>query len=273
MNPNNLFGSIAFNDIILWTLSLATVIFVVDAVGLLPPRFAKWLAQNRLDSTIRALRTLGVQISWDADRPRAGNKLRRILTHLGGSEPIYKLRLREMLDRDTLNGTIDVGERRTFASEGFVDVIGSTTNPETAKRYAQILYAFLQERDLLTFDFVATPKDGSPILGYELALLARRPLVLGVCKKGTDPQGTFQSHLVLDFPIEMTLQGKRALVVDDSTTGGRKVADLVSVLRSQGATITDAAVLFEPVGKGARDLLNSIEVRLHSIVEGPVGRL
>ena len=65
MNPDTIFGSIRFNDIIIWILALATVISVLESNGFLPKFIAKWLARNRLESTIKALQALGVRVTHD----------------------------------------------------------------------------------------------------------------------------------------------------------------------------------------------------------------
>jgi len=272
IDPNNIFGSISFNQVILWLLSLATLIFILDVIGLLPPWAAKWLAQNRLDATIRALKSLGVKITWDGDRPPGPGRLSRAIDSIMGEEPEYKSRLKAMLAQHTLETTVDVGQRRTFAAESFIDVIGSTTDPDVARHYARILYTHLDAEKLLDFDFVATPKDGAPLLGYEFAILAGKPLILGVCSKGNDATGKSRSHLILDYPLHMSLEARTGLLIDDSTTGGRKMLGLAKALRAEGSTVNKAAVLFEPIGKGARKLLRDNEIELHAIVAGPQGR-
>ena len=234
---------------------------------------AKWLAQNRLDTTIRALKSLGVKITWDGDKPTPANRLARTVNAIIGKESEYKSTLNAMLSHDTLESTVDVGQRRTFTAQSFIDVIGSSTNPEMARKYARILYTHLDAENLLDFDFIATPKDGAPLLGYEFAVLAHKPLVLGVCSKGHDSTGKSRSHLILDYPLHMSLEARNGLLIDDSTTGGRKMLDLAKALRAEGSTVSNAAVLFEPIGKGARKLLLDNDIELHTIVLGPEGRI
>lgn len=272
MDHNNIFGDIAFNSVILWLLSIATIIFILDVIGLLPPKAAKWLAQNRLDATIRALKSLGVRICWDGDKPSPPTRLSRTIDSLLGNEPEYKGRLKAMLAQHTMATEVDVGQRRTFSAESFIDVIGNTTDPEVARQYARILYTHLDAEGLLDFDFVATPKDGAPLLGYEFAILSGKPLILGVCSKGNDPTGRIRKHLILDYPLHMSLEAQKGILIDDSTTGGRKMVNLANALRAEGAIITKAAVLFEPIGKGARSLLSENKIELNSIVHGPQGR-
>lgn len=273
IDPNNIFGSISFNNAILWLLSLATLIFILDAIGLLPRWAAKWLAQNRLDATIRALKSLGVKVAWDGDKLPPPSRLCRAIDSMRGEEPEYKTQLKAMLTQHTLETKIDVGHRRNFSSESFIDVIGSTTDSTVAKHYARILYTHLDAERMLEFDFVATPKDGAPLLGYEFSILADKPLVLGVCSKGIDSTGKSRSHLILDYPLHMSLEARTGLLVDDSTTGGRKMLELAEALRAEGATINKATVLFEPIGKGARDLLRENQIELNAIVPGPSGRI
>ncbi len=79
------------------------------------------------------------------------------------------------------------------------------------------------------------------------------------------------SHSRLDYSKDLDLTGKRVLLVDDSTTGGRKQMELASALREAGASVENSLVLFEPQGKGAREKLKQEGIELHAIQTGPDG--
>jgi orotate phosphoribosyltransferase len=257
---------------ILLILSLAGVVAVLDYVGFLPAVIARWIARNRLESTLQALKRLGVRLSWDEDSRGVG-LIERTLATVGVKQPAYKVHLQQMLEDDTYKGEFDVGKTRMFSGSTFIDVMGSSTNEEKARRYARILKTHAANVQLTPYDFVATPKEGSPILGYEFSRLVDKPLVLGAVEKVRDAgQGAIQEHAYLDFPKSLSLSGKTALLVDDSSTGGSKMLHLAEALAAAGATVTDALILFEPQGKGARERLRSRNIQLHSIVDGPEGR-
>ena len=118
------------------------------------------------------------------------------------------------------------------------------------------------------FDLVVTPKGGSPILGYEFAKILKVPFALHTSDHekfaSHNPKLYFQSVFDSFF---IPNEGSIALVVDDSATGGRKVLEAISALRSCGITVTDCLVLFEPTIKGVRQKLIEQGVSLHSIVE------
>ena len=60
---------------------------------------------------------------------------------------------------------------------------------------------------------------------------------------------------------------KKALIVDDSTTGGRKVLDIIDDLRKYNYEITDCLVVFVPIGKNVENKLKEKNVNLHKIIE------
>lgn len=61
------------------------------------------------------------------------------------------------------------------------------------------------------------------------------------------------------------LTGARVLIVDDETTTGKTVANLVAVLRDSGVEVTGVACLIEDSAGGARPLLESLGVPLCSL--------
>jgi orotate phosphoribosyltransferase len=260
----------AFGQVTLWILSVGGLLSILDYVGLMPPFLAKWLARNKLATTLKAMRMLGVRVAWGHEQ-QSMSMLQRILDSLGIREPAFKLRLRELLEQDTFDGQIEVGETRRFTSEGFIDLMGASTDTKRSVDYARILNTFASIERIEEYDFIATPKDGSPILGYEFSRLVHKPLVLGTRDKARDG-GAMGHHVRLDFPKGMTLQGKQGLLVDDSTTGGGKMLALAKELSAAGATVKQALVLFEPKGKRARELLREQGIHLISMVDGPLGR-
>lgn len=275
INPNNLIGSITFTSAILWLLSLATLIGILDWIGLMPSKVAKWLARNRLDTTLQALKRLGVKVSWQEDKG-AVTIFQALLDKAGVKELEYKTTLRSMLSYDTYESTFEIGDTRTFTSESFIDVMGGSTNSSTAIDYAKLLNTHASIEKIVDYHIVATPKTGSPILGYEFSKLVSKPFILGMLEKNKIKEkggrNEMKLHGSVDFPKSLSLAGKTILIVDDSTTGGRKMVGLIEKLRQEGATITDALVLFEPKGKGARESLEKINVKLHAIVDGPKGK-
>lgn len=65
--------------------------------------------------------------------------------------------------------------------------------------------------------------------------------------------------------------GQRIVIVDDEITTGRTLADLTRRLREAGAVPLAAACLVEDTTRGARALLDELELPLVSLttIEGP----
>jgi orotate phosphoribosyltransferase len=260
-----------FWEITKFLLAISGLIAVVDFVGLMPPKIAKWLARNRLEATLQALKLLSVRVAWNEDQQTL-TIIQRALAMLQVKEPAYKVQLRELLEQDTFEVEVIVGSSRHFTSEKFIDVMGSSTESKTVIQYARLLNSHASTNSICGFDVIATPKNGSPILGYEFSKLLNVPLVLGVVDKGTDATGKMKSHIQLDYPKNLSIEGKTILLVDDSSTGGSKILKLALELRKAGAIVDAALVLFEPKGKNARELLEKSGICLHSVIDGPNGR-
>lgn len=270
MDPNNFFGGIKFNDLVLWILGAATVVSVLDTNGFLPNWLAKWLARNRLESTLAALRKLDVRVSWDEDTGSV-RLIDRVLDSSNIKEHAYKTELRDLLKADTFKGQMQIGGTTVFSSGEFIDVMGATANSARAIHYAKLLQTHYKIENLPTFDVVATPRTGSPILGYEFSRLSQKHFVMGISEKVKDKTQTMGDHSTLDYPNTLSLAGKVVMLVDDSTTGGRKQIDLAKKLRAAGAIVNISLALFEPKGKGAREALAAEGITLHAILAGPVG--
>jgi orotate phosphoribosyltransferase len=225
--------------------------------------------RNKYDAVLTALQRMGVKFTIE-EPERRQSIFQRGLERVGLSEPSYKALLRTMLENDTFNSEVRIGNSRHFESDKFIDVMGGSTSVNTSTSYAKLLNTHF---DASGFDIIATPKSGSPILGYEFSRLVGKPLVLGTHEKVVDFQGAIGLHNYLDFPKSLDLSGKKVLIVDDSTTGGRKMVELAKKLREGGAEVKTALVLFEPKGKGAREKLGTQGIELTSITEGPTGRM
>jgi len=170
-----------------------------------------------------------------------------------------------------INGKVSVGRNRKTKLDYYIDLMGHTCSEEYAVAYAKILSTYwancIKNTQLINnpiIDFIVTPKSGSPILGYEFSKLLKKPLVLH------EDEGRFDTARkdmrrwfdCADVPPE----GSRALIVDDSTTGGRMVISVINHLREYGYVVEYCLVVFEPKNKDARQKLNDLGVNLISIV-------
>jgi orotate phosphoribosyltransferase len=114
-------------------------------------------------------------------------------------------------------------------------------------------------------DFVVTPKGGSPILGYEFSKLMNKPFVLHEENARFD---SVRDDMRKWFDCaSVPPRGSRALIVDDSTTGGRMVLKVITDLKKYGYKVTECLVVFEPQNKDAAKKLSDQGVNLISIVK------
>jgi orotate phosphoribosyltransferase len=216
----------------------------------MPSKLSRWINRNLADRTLETLDRLGV----DVPRLRQRNVAASIPFHVEGTT--LEKRLRTRLDEVTIRKSLTVGTARTLPSTFYIDVMGATTAQRAAEALAADLCAHwrnLLENEASSvhadIDFIVTPKAGSPILGYEFAKLLRKPFVaFNETAKFISDKPDFKAEFdCMIIPSE----GARALLVDDSSTGGSKAVKAVERLKEFGYRVSDFVVLFEPMLKSA----------------------
>ena len=259
-----------FSWLALTILGLAGALFLAESVGFLPSRFTRWLNRNRLSQTLSILEAFGI----DIDRARKHNRAGTLDQTSGAT---LAERVHKFLSNFRLDGPVTIGRTFRQPTDVFYNLMGATTDTANARLLARDLSA--KWRQLLSdpnsavedrFDFVATPKLGSPLLGAAFAELMRVPLALHV------PEAKFESDkhafaAVFDCTV-LPAAGSRALVVDDSSTGGGKIINLVVELRRLGYQVSDVLVVFEPQAKvqaeqNAAERMSPYSLRLHAIIK------
>ncbi len=253
-------------EIIIIILGISTLIQVCDMCGFLPSKLKKFFILNRSGEMMEVLKEFGID----------SGMYRRKNATIGIPRDYNKVTVEKDVERKlkklVINQKVSVGKVRKTKLSYYIDLIGRTCDEDYAKSYARILSSYWVEKvdDSQVknphIDFVVTPKLGSPILGYEFAKLIHKPFVLHENEerfssvKDDDMRRYFNC-------AEIPLKGARALIVDDSTTGGRMVLETINHLRQYGYVVSDCLVVFEPQSKDAREKLNDQEVNLLSIVK------
>jgi orotate phosphoribosyltransferase len=244
-------------------LGLSGLLVVTEAVGFLPENVSRWLNRNRAAQTIAVLRELGL----DTDRLKRRNIAMNITQHF--QERDLPARVQEALKPLTIEKAVGVGGIDVVRAERYIDLMGGTTDPQTANMFARYLASFwrarLQADEADPPDFVVTPKAGSPILGFEFAKTLGLPLALHNSQKkyevGPDE---FRAHFDCGYPFP---DRGLALIVDDSSTGGTKVLELLNDLRKFEYTAKDCLIVFEPQIKEVHLRISDRGIRLHSIIK------
>lgn len=252
------------NNTILIVLGFSTLIQVLNWLGFLPQKLRKFLKLNQAQDTIEVLEEIGV----DVKRYQRQNSVVGIPVDF--PENIEK-ETEEKLKKLELKMNVSVGRKRGTAFNYYIDLIGHTCDPKCAKAYAKLLSTYwakaVTDGSVIDpcFDFVVTPKNGSPILGYEFAQLVGKTFVL---HEETERFSCRRDDWRKKFDCaEQIEKGKTALLVDDSTTGGRMALDTINDLRKYGFKIKVCLVVFEPQVKDARKKLSNEDVQLISITK------
>ena len=250
--------------ILLLVLALAAVVSVMEWVGFLPKWLSTPLAKHRVADIKNVLEEMGVDF-----RKEKNMRLMSKLSVLVGNKDQLVNNTNEVIKMFLKRGDFRVGKTHQISSGEFVDLMSASCDQKEAVYIARCLSTFWSNNlQGHTIDFIATPKSGSPIIGYEFSRLLKKPLVLHECNdpKYQSQDASLEALSKFDAAFELT-KGMVGLIVDDSTTGGRKVLELAEDLRGLGCEVRDCLVVFAPQGKGALEKLRSSGIKLHSIVE------
>ena len=254
------------NDLVWFVLGISTLLAVLDMVGFVPKKLRKRLKLNRAEDTLEVLKELGIDtkvykrkiLSMNFPKDYSNKSLEKTVT--------------EELQKMKIDKKISVGHYRPTKLDYYIDLIGYSCNPVVACAFAKYLSTHWSEncddRNIISqpeFDFVVTPKAGSPILGYEFAKLVNKPFILHEYRERfEDNKDDLRAYLNCSYIPE---KGSTALIVDDSTTGGTMVINTIDNLRKYGYNVEDCLVVFEPQSKDARKKLKDKQVNLISIVK------
>lgn len=260
----------SINDIIsmvvLVLLGIATLIQILDMVGFIPKKWRYQLKLNRSQDTIDVLKSLGINFN----QYRKSNATVGIPVDYSKETVVEKTK--KNLDTLKIDKLVSVGTIRQTELNYYIDLIGHSCDSTIAVAYARLLSSYwvdtIENTQLVKspiIDFVVTPKDGSPILGYEFSKVIDKPFVL---HELSDRFRTEEDDMRKRFNCsQIPKKGCTALIVDDSTTGGRLVLSVIDDLRKYGYRVTDCLVVFEPQQKDARKKLSDQGVNLLSIVK------
>jgi orotate phosphoribosyltransferase len=199
------------------------------------------------------------------DRARPLEMQRRIAGVARYTDPVA--RAVQLLGGRFVEGQYDVGWGYSFSPGYFIDVMSASLDPYFAEECTNILTSCLRERgsEIPVFDVVVGLKNGSPILAWKFG---QRLNLKAVLFRGIDNYKRNRSARRPSDLFDGDLQdGAKALIVDDSTTGGRMVLDCAETIRELGCEVNHCLVLFEPLGKGAREKLRDKGVDLISVIK------
>lgn len=254
------------NTFILIVLSISTLFSILDLVGFLPKGVKKHLKMSHASDTLEVLNELGI----DVDKYKRSNYSLNYPKEL--SADAVKAEVEQSLKKFVINKPITVGKQRSVEVKTYIDLIGATCNPEHAAFFANMMCSYLAEavkdNTKITnpnFDYIVTPKAGSPLLGYEFSKLLNKPLILH------EDRPRFRDNdndvrRVFDC-LEVPPAGSRFLIVDDSITAGGMLSEIVKDIEKYNYQVSDCFVIFELVNKGGREKLKNENVNLLSIVE------
>ena len=253
------------NQVILFLLAISTLVGILDFIGFLPKKIRNWLKLNRMDGTLELLKELGI----DIDQHRRSNialKYPKKFT----DENIEEV-TNNALKKYKITKKVSVGHHRPTELDYYYDLIGATCNEKVAQYFAHILSTYWSSHltgknkiENYYFDFIVTPKAGSPLLGYEFSKLVDKPFVL---HEDTERFGLEDDMRVVFDCYQIPDKGTTALIVDDSTTGGSMVCRTIDDLRKYGYQVYTCFVVFEPKSKNARERILDQNVELVSVVQ------
>lgn len=209
------------------------------------------------EHTLNALKEVGI----DIERYKRNNKALAFPNDIEASKIASSVK--KGLEKYKIDKSYAVGHYSPTALDYYYDLIGGTCDPNTAEYFALLLSSFwannLTNRDIVAnadFDFIVTPKGGSPLLGYEFAKLINKPFVLHEeVARFRDNHDDMRRWFNCS---EVPAKGSIALIVDDSTTGGTMFSNTIAHLREYGYNVYTCLVVFEVQAKDANTFKDAV---------------
>ncbi len=210
-----------------------------------------------------ALDELGISAPERAEL-RSAIQSQLIAKHARYTDPFGRCLL--LLKSCTVRGPADVGTSERVPFPYYADVMSLSLQPDRAEEGAYIIASHLRSQRVdHSYDCIIGLKRGSPLLASAVAQKFGRPLVLfrgpddyKKDRSARNPRNLFDG---------VVARGMNAVIVDDSTTGGKHVLDCIAAAHDLGIRVDQCWVLFEPLGKGAKAKLEAAGVRLISVVQ------
>jgi orotate phosphoribosyltransferase len=258
-------------------ISLILIVFIIAASDVLDALYLylswpKWLVRRmegrRAEEVKKVIQELGIDRQLLKDSVQAARINQRAKSLNRYSRPTdVRTRAMRLLSTVRLQGEFRIGRRFPKAFPDYIDAFTGAMDRAWAEEAVSVMLSHLRivtTGNLPPFSKIVGIKKGTPVLAWLAADRLRLPCVL---HRGEDlkkpwgtaeyPTGCFDGELV---------EGDIVLLVDDSTTGGRLAMEAVEQIRQLGAVVEHFLVLFERVGKDARDLLQDQDITLHPVI-------
>ncbi|MFW6029818.1 MAG: hypothetical protein ACOCRO_06140 [Halanaerobiales bacterium] len=252
--------------IIIGLSAMSTIIVFAESLGFIPKKLSFWINKNRNAHILELLKEFGIDYEKYKRAIIASDIENEIQTVDELEDKVFKL-----LDCVKITEKVEIGQTESKTVDYYINLMGATTDNKIARRCARYLSSYWKRiiRDEskvqnVEFDFVITPKLGSPILGYEFSKIMSKKFILYT---HTDKFHTSKDNVHKNIDVLGNLKkGEKGLIVDDSTTGGRKVREIVQILRKNKLEVSDCLVVFEPTVKNVNKRMAELNISLHSIV-------
>lgn len=254
-----------FEHAMLWAVVIITasahLIHLLDQLLGWPQFLVRLLEKRRQREVAEALRELGITPATKA-AVQAAVRNDAVSRY---NDP--KERCMTFLRTCTSSGKYLVGSVEAKMFPYFTDVMAECLKFGRTDECVHILTSYLRSQNvnLKEIDLVVGIKGGAPTIAFSLAERLEKPLALfrGSNQYKYNPAEKRPATL---FDGDL-LVGKKAVIVDDSTTGGRKAFDCIDALRGAGVKVDEFWVMFEPLGKKTREHLKEQKgVTLRSVV-------
>jgi orotate phosphoribosyltransferase len=258
-------------------ISLVLIVFIIAASDVLDALYLylswpKWLVRRmdrrRAEEVKKVIQELGIDRQLLKDSVQAAQINQRAKSLNRYSRPTdVRTRAMRLLSAVRLQGEFRIGRRFPKAFPDYIDAFTGAMDRAWAEEAVSVMLSHLQivtAGNLPPFSKIVGIKKGTPVLAWLAADRLRLPCVLHRGEDLKKPWGTAE-HPTGCFDGEL-VKGDIVLLVDDSTTGGRLAMEAVEQIRQLGAIVEHFLVLFERVGKDARDLLQDQGIALHPVI-------
>jgi len=207
-------------------------------------------------ATIQIIISLRINAKWDSSVSSKVPLPRLFFLH-SSFWSLTKLKKLVMSHLYYLEDKFDAGTYDHVYLQFYVDLMEAAVSPKELKIMTVNLVRLIKDNIDYDFSIIAVPKNGCPLLAYEVAKYMKKKLLI---VKDYGPRHSYQFD-------GRFVKGETAIIIDDVSSDGSFLKNPIAVLKKNKIASRDCLVLIHRKEGNAKRKLKSAQHTLHYILE------
>lgn len=256
--------------LIIFLVTIRSILELLHLYGFLPPRLERIFVSREERLVHKVFTKLGV---YPLVPEIKEHLLYRSIQKTELSSKYEEL-AKDLVVQSLKKGDFEIGRIVRLSTHYYVSLRERLVERKNSEIVGQLIVAFLKdeiqkrkgadEDDSIHFKFIVGHRDGSPLLAATVADLLGCPCVLYGERRFVHSESSNDDFILEGAGLE---HDSYAILIDDSTTDGSMLISMRHALEKRGVKVAHAFVVFNRKSGGAMEALESVGVKLHSILE------